>query len=249
MPKMYKSITELYLEVKEYKIIDLIPHAVSLKPELSKALIDPPVGLYMPGSIRPLFRNHINYVLRSITDPKTLESTCSYISLKDIEKDIKETKLLQRGDITHDQEQFRINRMSYERIKRSLLPNPNLPVIACEAAIATVISYLNTLCPYTRVPIGRYHLSHLVKPDFTYLIEKEEYEAEFHDLYDEVLKFINDDHWCVYHYRIKGTTLIIEKGLDFRIIEWHKQQIKNSEGYDHDLGGVQDGYEVHASRY
>lgn len=240
MPKMYSNITDLYKEIREYKLIDLVPYVSRLDESLVNTLLDPPAGLYIPGSIEPLFETAIRY---SLVDNEGRELKAN-ITTDEILADVRKVKLLPPGNLANNERNFLCKRANYERVKRHLSTTPQIPIKGCEAAIATVVSYLNSLCEYTCVVAGRYELSKLLKPEFQYLVNTEEFERVFHPLYNEVVKFVGNDTWCNYHYRVRGTVLIIEKGLDFRIIEWHRTQIENSEGFDHDTGGVQEGYEV-----
>ena len=157
---------------------------------------------------------------------------------------MKGDQLIPPGNFLSEDQTVFVKRSLYERIKDRLTTEPRLPVKGCEAAIATVLGFLNQLCKYTHIPSKRYQLENLVKPEYYKLIQTEEFENAFHDLYMEVMSFIGNDQWSYYYFKVKGTTLILEKGLDFRIVEWHKQQIIESEAYDHDLGGVQEGYEL-----
>jgi len=235
MSKIYTSIMDLYNEIVECKIIDLIPHAVGIAPNLLAALNDPRPGLYMPGSIQPIFEKGEVYTL--IQKRGVIQ-----ITFDDIMKDFINDKRLPGGDFFHEKMKFRLRRSQYERVKPYFITNPNIPVKGCEVAIATVVGYLNTLSPHTNVAAYNYQLPLLVKEESHYLLDQESYEIAFDELFLEVRDFVGRDSWNLYFYRVLGTTLIIEKGLDFRIVDWHMSQIKNSDGYDHDLGGISESF-------
>ncbi|HXQ35826.1 MAG TPA: hypothetical protein VN843_17555 [Anaerolineales bacterium] len=236
----YKSTHDLYNEILEVKLIDLLPHVLGIDQNLLEVLEDPAPGLYLPSSIEPYFVPNGLYVL--MTRPPS--ATYLPITLDDILRDALGEKSLPPGDLYIDSHTVSlIRRSSYERIKKYLTKLPSLPVRGCEVAIATVLSYLQTLCQYTHIHIGRYHLGSLVKQEFHYLLYKEVYESAFNDLYVDVKNWVGRDIWNYYYYKVAGTTLVLRKGLDYRIVEWHRKRIEESEGYDHDLGGIQDGYE------
>ncbi len=240
MPKMYRSITDLYNEVLSFTIIDLLPHVSTLSQDLMSALVDTSTGLYLPGSIEPMFENQTSYLLiNSLGRP-----TGQVVTTDQIRQDIEGKINLPPGNFINDEKKQFVKRMLYEKFKHKLSYKTNVPIKGCEAAIATVVSTLNSLCKFTNVAHRRYQLETLIKPSRHKLIELEEYENAFHDLYVEVMKFVGLDTWSYYYYHIKGTSLVIEKGLDFRIVEWHKQQIEDHEAFDHDANGIIPGYEI-----
>jgi hypothetical protein len=95
---------------------------------------------------------------------------------------------------------------------------------------SVVVNYLDSLNKYT-VP--------LCSPIRTEqcLINKEDADSiEYHQglgrLYDTIEVFVGNDTWCWYTPRLMGSTLVIKKGIDYRIFDWHKQMFDKDNDRD-----------------
>jgi hypothetical protein len=92
---------------------------------------------------------------------------------------------------------------------------------------ACVVEYLARLNRYTRplcIPV--YMRDILInKEDGVYLEES----RELNTLFDSIDLFIGEDTWSWYTPKLTNTTLIIKKGVDFRIYDWYRDRIPEDE--------------------
>lgn len=246
--KTYSDIASLYREVVGHIVIDLVPYAMDLSEDLQSALKEPVDGLYLPGSVEPLFVSGENYLVCSKRKfyPVTYQDIVSHV-VKTWETGSTQRTLLQ-GDLYNESGNLVIRRPLFERVAGRLKFGPTVPLAGCEMVIAVALDYLNTLSPYTSVALRHYRLPLLVKEERQELLEKQSYETALDDMILEIMKFVGRDTWSLYSYRVVGTTLLIDKGLDFRIFDWHRREIEESEHFDHDLGGIPNGYVEHTPR-
>ena len=251
MAKTYRNFNELARVVKETLVVDLAPHALNLNPELKATLIDEEPGIYISNLLNPIFPADGEYFLVDRVDSvkygllKNNPQGLIPLTFKDLFNHIfNNGPPIGPGHIFNQKTGTVTKRTVFEHIKPMLRPAPQISVRAIEAGLATVVSYLNNLCRYTCVLSKQYVLETLVKPEFKHVLEKNDFEAAFDDLHLQINQFVGNDTWCQYQYRLNGTSLIVEKGLDFRIMDWHRKKIQESPGFDHDLGGVSDGYEI-----
>ena len=241
--KGYTNIRELLKEVTGIKFIDLIRHVVRLDQTLLVALQDPVAGLYMPGSVEPIFESSLKYHVSS-------KEASFPVSGADIDKAASvqgSRRVLPPGDFyadtNGDLNRLILRRMAFEQLKPLMSTVPNVPVRGCEIAVGIVVDHLNSISPHTTVAASsRYDLGYLVKPEYKKLLENSTFESFFDDLIREVQHFVGRDIHNQYRVSVKDTTLVIEKGLDFRIIDWEMQQLASREEFDHDLGGIPDEY-------
>lgn len=244
MNKNYTSIGELLREVLECKLIDLVPYvtAIEISSEIFTSLEDPEPGIYLNGSIEPVFRSNQDYYIAN-------NGEINLVTFNDIFNNIVNNTPLPNGDIYNEAKRFHMRRSIYNRLRNQFLTQPSIQTMACKAAVATVVEYLDSLNPRTLVAAREYYLGNFVKEDHKDLLEKDVFQEAFHDLYMEVKRFVGRDTWNYYFFKVVGTTLIIEKGLDFRIVEWHINELKKSEAYDHDTGGIPEEFLEYPYRY
>lgn len=238
---VYNSLSDLLRETVGYGVFDLVPYVAQLDSSLLDTLNEPVGGLYLPGNVEPLFMEGETYWVAKRHE----RIAVSYdVILKDTlaSKTPSQERILPPGELQNKDGEPVIKRLLYERIKHRLGVYPSVSIRGCEVAIAVVIDYLNTLCPYVNVPHRHYQLPALIKAAHHSLLEKQTFETALDDLVLDVIKFVGKDTWNIYQYKVSGTTLVLEKGLDFRIVDWHMNQITGNEHYDHDRGEVPDGY-------
>lgn len=231
MAKNYTTISALMREVISIKLVDLVQYAVMIPPNLLDTLEECADGLYLPCAIEPVFKRSESYILSH-------EGKESVVTFEQIVQDAAGITPLPMGDFYTSNRKAYMMRRPFERIKKHLKLTTHIPVKGCEVVIAVVIDYLNSLNDRISISSNTYNLGRLVKSQFHELLEKNTFECALDDLILDLMQFVGNDSWNYYHYRISGTTLIIEKGLDYRIVQWHIGEMQKSEHYDHDFGGI-----------
>lgn len=207
----FKNLNEVLESIESVFVIDLLHHALSLEeqPYLG-ALVEPEEGLYLPGSIDPILRKRVKYYFRS--------DYAKGITIKTFDNifDRKEDILDDNGVIVISQNHLRLK-------KKYITEQPTIPSVAIKVAISVALKFLNGLSRYTNINISPYHLHRFIKPEFSELIEREEYDHAYEELLDELSDFVGKDTWNMYFFKIRGTNLIIEKSVDYRIYKFYEQ--------------------------
>ncbi len=246
MTTEYKNIADMQREVTGYLMIDLTPHVLSIELDgmLNSAFEPPNPGLYLPGSFQPLFRAENKYFLADSAKARPLK-----VDIDDIVADVALKTPLPPGDFYNVRDRkFYLDRMKYQRMRPMLKTQPTLHVRGYEAAVAVVVAYLNKLNRFTNVPVHLYELDLIVKPEGHRLIANESYENAFNDLLISVSRFVGKQTWCWYYYKVMGTTLVIERGIDYRIMQFHLKELEQTEGFDQTYGEVVDAYALARGR-
>lgn len=214
----FKSMTDVLLYVKGALVIDLMPHVMAVDEDpFLKALVKPPEGLYLVGSIEPLVEKGKAYYPRSQfpTAAQPIQDLHTLSSLKD---DIVNTN----GDIV-------LTLRDLITKSKFIKKEPTVPVTALKAAVSVVEQYLTSVSRNSKRSHPRYRLEFLVKETYHDLIIDDEYMKVFKKLLNEVSDFVADDTFNMYYTKIKGTSLIIEKGIDFRIHCYYEDLFKSQE--------------------
>lgn len=98
---------------------------------------------------------------------------------------------------------------------------PDLPIQAIRLALVATTECMNEICRHTRFGNPPYNPMALVKETHWAMLDNHIHHAMFRGLLDEVATFVGDDNWHLYHYKVKGSTLVLEKTIDYRIYKFH----------------------------
>jgi hypothetical protein len=216
----FKNITEVLNHVEGSLVISLLDHVMGLEDKYQDALISPPEGIYLITDIQPIMEIGKTYYPKSrYPQPEAL-----FHATTDID-----TLLSLRDDIVDHNGDMVIRHRDLVSRRRYFKTEPTLPVIALKAAIGIVEQYLVSVSRHSRRTHPRYRIDNLVLPGNEHLIECDEFMHAFDRLLDIVTRFVDGDHWNLYHTRIKGSNLIVEKGIDYRILCYYENVFKETE--------------------
>lgn len=214
MDNDFKTMTEVVLHIEEVTVIDLLQHVVGLDDKYLDALKPAPEGIYLQGSLEPIV---------SLTNPGYWADTKELIT--DFAKALKS----KQADIVNMHGDVMLSRADMHKKARFLKPEPTLPATAIKAAVAVVQTYLNNLCRHTRTNICKYRLEQLVRESHMTVIEKDEFTVAFEKLIDQVQDFVGRNRFNLFCTKLRGGQLIIEMGVDFRIMEWYQQKFEKEQ--------------------
>lgn len=225
----FKNMAEVAGYNEETLVLDLLQHAMALDDEpYVKALVPADKGLYLLGSVEPLLRDSEKYYYQSQMSPDPLKPGIynfdNALPIKDLGKvskypddvvDVHGKVVLTARDIRSKGKYFRTE--------------PTVPSTAIKMAITVVQRYLGTLCRHTSHIHTNYRMETLVKEEYSYLIDNDEYMHAFERLLDQVMHFVGKDTWNIYFCSIKGNSLIINKSLDWRIYRYYELTLTEQE--------------------
>lgn len=207
----FEDPAHLLSKVKDVCIIDLLKYAVNLDLSLHKALVEPQAGLYLKGAMFPFMKEGQVYYPRS-----------GYGQAMDVIAPLKNVFSL-REDVLDENGNIILTAKQIINMKRFVTLKPDIPVTAILLAKEMALIYLRSVCPYTRTLL-QWDIAPFLKEEYQHLIYEGHFENAFGRLLDEVHSFINEDNWFYYFNKLKGTSLVLEKTVDIRIYEWHKQK-------------------------
>lgn len=114
-----------------------------------------------------------------------------------------------------------------------LLEKPTVPARGIRLMAAMFEYHLDQIAPYRKRTTGIDRVAALLKPDVDLpaFIENE-LTPTVHDELLDLNKFIADDLWFIYCTKIYGTSILIEKTVDFRVYDWHYQRYEKRQSTD-----------------
>lgn len=217
----FKSLTEVLSHVEQVLVIDLLDHAMSLSEECSKGLIAPAKGLYILGSLEPILLESEKYYYKTQIVTAGLKNEIYDFAASPAIKDL--SKITKFADDVYDSTGRVVLTSKDIRSKGKFFRNdPGVPSVAIKMAIAMVQRYLGTLCRHTSHIHTNTRVEHLVKDDHQYLIDNDEYLIAFDNLITQINHFVANDQWNIYFYKIKGTSMVILKGVDWRVYRYYE---------------------------
>lgn len=202
------NLTDLLRKPKEVYVVDVYPHALTLSDENLSYLYKPQQALTIKGSVLPILSPNEDYYQYSDFDK------VHPLSLEDILKS--NTDIVDRLGVL-------VMRGNFLKRNRRLLTTEADPYsIASQVAVSVALGTLDKVCPHfkpsPKLLDYKQYIHHLPQKQ----IIENTYEIALNDLCSGIIKFVNDDVWNIYFHKIKGSTLIIEKCIDYRIYKYYE---------------------------
>lgn len=217
-----QDLLEAINTVNETHIVDLQRYIYDLS-DTSYAMFKPnPKGLYRPGGLMPVVTPDETYY----------DERGDIIKYEDI--------IEHKGSVYNSSKRVVLNKTKYAR---RLVEDPGIPVNVIFGAHRAVINYI------TSITLPRYismissenkggYGNKIPKSIRDIIISEEsdvEYDLEdtlgyiFDKLIQDVSKFIKNDIWCFYTQELTGTTLVLFKGIDYRIYDWYVMRLADED--------------------
>lgn len=194
-------------------LIDLLPYAAALpEPFATECFENPQPGLYLKGELKPRLFAHIPYIQKGLSgenEPVTDFNEALARGANIYQKNTGELAL-------------RLDNLQPKQYRNIFSLGPSVPAMAVKAGISVLLNFLNSLCAHTSVNDIPYKLNRLLKEEYHYLIKEDKFTGFFSEPLEKLSDFVGRDSWNLYFYKITGTCIIIQKGSDFRIIDWYR---------------------------
>ena len=197
-------------------IIDLLEQASYIIDEHTEQFfVESPKGLYIKGHVNPIMLDGKKYYPKSkYSDDHYL---ISYINA-----------LEQEEDIVDDKDKVILNLFNIKNRPYLFTQQPQLPVSAINACYSILIDYLFRYCKHARGLKVKY-IGDYIKEEYNHYLYENYFESKISDALDELHEFIRKNDWNIYFHKLKGTTLIIEQHVDYRIYSWTEMMYKEQE--------------------
>lgn len=214
----FRSYSDALRYCEESCVIYLPEHALEIK-HLLPFLRPLPEGLYLPKSHKPILT--MDRGLFWLT-PGSIKPT-HVTSLEEIITDPKSSLYDRRGDMVFSYQQLTSKAASY------LSTKPDKQAVLYKALIAVIYDFFDK---------RRGTFSSLAEYQLSTLFKKDDKETRYSDLVDDLISapvnlrnilmnFYKTDTCKTYTVRHENTEVKIEKGLDFRILEYYRLTDKN----------------------
>ena len=205
---------DLLREIKDVLVIDLSQGNYLLSDSLRAKLYQPIKGIYLKGSIDPFLidAEGCEYYVS-----KGYDGTLEKIPFSDI---MNSTSAICKvnGDVIIN------NKMGRDK-KRFFTTTPNEDAIVCKLIRAVCIGVVNEYCIKTTPKRDDYDVGKFILPEYSHeLVSSQTFDVELDHICREIIDFIGSDNWSIYTYRTIGRTFILEKGIDYRVFDWHRIQ-------------------------
>lgn len=177
---------------------------------IDQYIVEPQKGLWLPWAKEP-------YLL---ADTYVIKDDLSGIEITDLNEVVKCNEIVigKTNKKIYHPDQFK-------KIKSKLRSTPSYPVELVNLIYAQVRQYVTLLAPVNRrYDTRQIRVSNYIKPEININSELlESIEIALDDLFLAVNEFIDKDCNFLICTRVEGTTIIIEKLVDYRIFDWNRK--------------------------
>lgn len=221
----FKSLTDVLAHVEEVCVIDLLDHAVTMDEECQKALVPAPKGLYLVGAMDPILYEGTTYYAKA--DVVVTGDVYDFANSKPL-TDF--SRLIKKPDDVYDLSgKLIISKKQLAARARFLKMEPTLPIMGMKMAMAIVKKYLSTLCRHTSYIHDQTKIRDLIRPEMLDRYDSEEYMDSFTRLIDQLDGFIGNDYWNMYWFKMKGTSMVVLKGVDWRVYRYYQLTLPDND--------------------
>lgn len=238
----YKSFYDVLSVTEEVLVIDLSQHARAIPPAVLEEALPGPPGLYFTNSVEPVYsfvnvRNGQPQGLVSATQREKDPTCCDILSYDDF---INTTEPVFRGDMTDKDGNLKLFCRNPLSVMKYFKPTPGdlyTGVHLLKIEVWNRLLYRDSLC----LPISS--LSSEELSEHTYLtkegveIYKDNYPIRFDSVVNRVDEFIGKDKHHLIRMRVNDCELIVEKGLDYRVVEYYRNIFEHLDGLRLDQEG------------
>lgn len=212
MPE-FESLTECIEYNHSTLIIDLRNYiSPCSQPEYMQLFKPVPKGIYLKGELSPVLDLTNPHYLRprhhSTGSLEPLQLLTSLEQLKD-----------QHASIVDEYGNVKLSRANLFAMKRSLVEDPGYGYQAVRAAAYFALTFLNNWCKHSRIT-PPYSFHDIFKEEALHMLADESLDV-FKQLKFAISSFVGEDDLFLYYYKLKGTTLYIQKNVDFRVYDYY----------------------------
>ena len=224
----FDNINDVLNHRVDTMVFDIITDALLLEDHFLDKLQDPEPGLYTPGELHPLFcANKQYYRGKDITFEDGATKKMTAVSAKPI-TDLMTLKK-DFDDIYDRSLSLVCSKKRLSSIAKFLTPKPTVPAVAMKLAIGAISKKLSQRTKNTVTAPGSYNLTTLIRPELLNQFDQDDELIAFPYLMDKVDRFIGNDTWNIYTVDVKGTLVIVTKGIDYRIFCYYENLFKQKE--------------------
>lgn len=227
----YASLGEVISEIKEVLTIDLAKYCAVLPDHYRTCLVDEPKGLYLAGAMKPV----IDFGLDTNGKPVASYFTADQYRHSPFNPDITDYPSFHRakGAIL----QLKSGKLttvceSAQVLRNAVQKTCSFNYAAIWLAVCEVWEILSVLHRDTR-PDTDLPRSHLDRGYWVKAGSESYFQGQTHRglayLTDRIYEFVGDDIFNLYSVTLKNTTLHVEKGNDFRIVEYYRNIFEKHE--------------------
>lgn len=217
----------LDIPIKSMYLVDTINIACALETIAPDALLPFKPGVYMAGKVDPILHADQKYH-QVIDDPNT--GMCVELPVVSIDDIL--------GVVLNHNNAVVINARTAKHKASYLTTHPTVPARGIRIVSDVVFSTIRAHAAWE--PEHKFCMRTLLQSHL-----KEEYQGYLHqaykgeldlvglfenavvDLRSEVRAFLGSDKWIMHAQRERGTDIIIEKSIDYRIYQWEQEHVVN----------------------
>lgn len=206
--------------MSQYKVtkqlfLDALPAASAIETHLGEYMPGAVPGMFLPGHMTPVLRPHESYYQILPSD-----------SLKTIKESLPPLESLNPADIQGDVYDSGDQLVLKKRLASTLIRQSTLPMRGI-AAVSSAVDWMITDCSaWAKRPgltLQEALARHLKQEHASNLALLNQFSDFLLDIRTDVRQFVGDDVWVVHFHHQRGFDIVLEKTIDFRILDWERR--------------------------
>lgn len=213
----YRSLSEVICEVRDMFIIDIGQHCLILPPAYQKILMPEPTGVYIPHRLEPII---------------SFETGAAYYTANTYRAggrpDVYDFETFIRSKSPIVASNGRQICSAPAMSPASFCKHCQLNYSAVHVAFILIFEMFQRLHAYsftgTNLPTSMLRIERYVRPEYLQDVSDERISHPGHaTIAAEAYRFIGRDRFNNYRLRFDNATLFLEKGNDFRVVEYYRR--------------------------
>lgn len=223
---MTKDVTDEMMqtlnEIEGVFVVDLYKQSMLLPESIKQSLVDDAFGYYIPNSHKPFITNNdkdrITVIDRN-NNQSLITSIEELLRIASINKSYFKNINIGLGNNT-------ITGFFFLQHCNSFTNQPVVSVVQTQFVKELILDFLYQVCSQNTHAFKKYFK--YVKPEYVDMIESYNFGDDLREVIESLHRFISRHVNNLYFHKEIGTTLIIEKSVDYRVYEYYKLLQKNN---------------------
>lgn len=232
----FNSIEDVLNYREDILVIDLSKYYAFAKDDIEGFFKERPKGLYVPGITKPFFvEGKVYYNGDDVKNASPRHPDRPDIVFQDrvdmsLLKPVTDLKVIRNSRVTWYDEKLQVVATKADMMRLCKIMTDEAPRSINTTIVVSIIDrHMVRLCHKHHGSMYHRALDDALDPKYRSEMAVDIILRSFGELLDTVDEFIGRNTWSMYSLDVRGTSLYISKGIDWRIYDWYRMKFEAEE--------------------